>query len=87
MGVLADLKDKYSKISLTISETVLSEKTIEDLSILLNDHPGKCVVRVNLKSKDPALNVEFKSTHLKVDANPELLKAIEKMSGIEYFLN
>jgi len=87
MGVLADLKDKYSKISLTISETVLSEKTIDDLSILLNGHPGKCVVRVNLKSKDPALNVEFKSTHLKVDANPELLKAIEKMSGIEYFLN
>jgi len=87
MGVLADLKDKYSKISLSISETVLSEKTIEDLSILLNGHPGKCVVRVNLKSKDPALNVEFKSTHLKVDANPELLKAIEKMNGIEYFLN
>jgi DNA polymerase-3 subunit alpha len=87
MGVLADLKDKYSKISLTISEAVLSEKTIEDLSILLSSHPGKCTVRVNLKSKNPALNIELKSTQLKVEANPELLKAIEKMNGVEYFLN
>jgi len=87
MGILADLKDKYSKFSLTISENILNENTINELTDLLLKHPGKCIVKVNLKSKDPKLNVELKSTHLKIDANPELLKGIDKMVGIEYFLN
>jgi len=87
LGILADLKDKYTQLTVTISETDLNEAFINELSALLGKHPGKCKLKVNLAHPDPLLNVSLVSSSVKVDANSELLKDMERLVGARYSLN
>jgi len=87
LGILADLKDKYTQLTITIPETDLNESFITELSDLLSRHPGKCKLKVNLSSPDPLLNLSLFSSSVKIDANSELLRDIGRLVGERFSLN
>jgi DNA polymerase-3 subunit alpha len=87
LGILADLKDRYTQLTITIPEVDLNDDFIIELCELLNNHPGKCKLKVNLLSVDPLLNLSMFSSSIKIDANSELLKNIERLVGERFSLN
>jgi DNA polymerase-3 subunit alpha len=86
MGVLADLKDKYTQITMQLNENEMSEPFVNALIDVFMRHPGKCSIKMILLANDPSLSVETKAA-LKVDTGPDFLKELEKLIGDRYRLN
>jgi DNA polymerase III subunit alpha len=87
MGLMSDLKDKYSQITLNVEEYLINEKFVDNLTKALEAHPGKCKVKLNLFATDSTLNVSFSSNSIKVEVNPELLRELDQLIGSRYKLN
>ncbi len=87
MGLMSDLKDKYSQITLSVDEENINNLFIDSLSNTLKAHPGKCKVKINLFAQDSMLNLTFLSSTYKVEANPEFIREIEALIGDRYRLN
>jgi DNA polymerase-3 subunit alpha len=87
MGLMSDLKDKYSQITLTIDEVNVNSQFIDSLSKTLEAHPGKCKVKIKLLTQDSMLNLGFLSLTYKVEANPDFIREIEALIGDRYRLN
>ena len=87
MGLISSIKDQYSQITLTISETDLDETLIESLMNTFSRHPGKCRIRINLMSPDPLLNLSMISKGVKVEINSGLVSEIERILGNKISLN
>jgi DNA polymerase-3 subunit alpha len=86
MGVLADLKDKYTQITLQIYESELSEKFVDELNAVFTKYPGKSSLRMVLIAEDPTHSVQTIS-NLRVDTNPDFLKELERLISDRYKLN
>jgi DNA polymerase-3 subunit alpha len=86
MGVLADLKDKYTQITMQVNETEMSEVFVNALVDIFLRHPGKCSIKMILAANDATLSVQTKA-NLKVDTNPDFLKELEALIGDRYRLN
>jgi len=87
MGITADLKDKYTQLSITLHESDLNETYVSTITDLLLKHPGKCKLKINLVSQDASMNVNLISSTMKIDANSELLAEMEKLVGDRFTLN
>ena len=87
MGVLADLKDKYTQITLQLLEREISEKFVNELVSIVQKHPGKCTLRIVLNAEDHTLSVQTIAGLNKVETSPEFLKEVERLIGDRYKLN
>ena len=87
MGVLADLKDKYTQITLQILEREITEGFVNELVNIVQKHPGKCTLRVMINAEDQTLSVQTTASLNKVESSPEFLKALERLIGDRYKLN
>ncbi|MEX1188793.1 MAG: DNA polymerase III subunit alpha [Bacteroidia bacterium] len=87
MGLLSELKEKYSQITMDITESSLNDNFIDILNKIIKDNPGKCQLKINLISPDNSLNIKLVSSSLRIDANPEFLRNLEKIIGQSYYLN
>lgn len=86
INLMADLKDKYSQITLKVLEKDVNEQFITQLSSLVQRYPGQCQLRIQLQGIDPELNVNLISSSTKVDgANPEFQQVLSQLVGQEYF--
>jgi DNA polymerase-3 subunit alpha len=86
MGVLADLKDKYTQITLQVLEHEISEKFVNELLAVFEKHPGKSAIRMIIMTVDPAHSVQTVSS-MRVDTNSDFLKELEQIIGDRYKLN
>ena len=86
MGVLADLKDKYTQITLQVLEHEISEQFVNELVAVFEKHPGKSAIRMIIMTVDPAQSVQTLSS-LRVDTNVDFLKELELLIGDRYKLN
>lgn len=86
MGVLADLKDKYTQITLQIYESELSDKFVDELNAVFTKYPGKSSLRMLLIAEDPTHSVQTIS-NLLVDTNPDFLKELNRLISDRYKLN
>jgi DNA polymerase-3 subunit alpha len=86
MGVLADLKDKYTQITMQVNEIEMSEVFVNALVDIFLRHPGKCSIKMILAANDATLSVQTKANY-KVDTNPDFLKELETLIGDRYRLN
>jgi hypothetical protein len=86
MGVLADLKDKYTQITLQVLEHEISEQFVNELVAVFEKHPGKSTIRMIIMTLDPAQSVQTLSS-LRVDTNADFLKELELLIGDRYKLN
>jgi DNA polymerase-3 subunit alpha len=87
MNLMADLKDKYSQVTLKLSEVNINETFIQQLTGLIQQFPGKCQLRIQLQGLNPELNVNLLSSTARVDAsNADFQELLGKMIGQEYFL-
>ncbi len=86
ISLMADLKDKYTQLTLQISEKDVNENFIQQLSTLVQRFPGQCKLRIQLQGIDPELNVNLVSSSTKVDgSNPEFQQVLSQLVGQEYF--
>jgi DNA polymerase-3 subunit alpha len=86
MGVLADLKDKYTQITLQVLEHEISEQFVNELVAVFEKHPGKSSIRMIIMTVDPAQSVQTLSS-LRVDTNADFLKELALLIGDRYKLN
>jgi DNA polymerase-3 subunit alpha len=87
MGLLADLKDKYTQMTINIREDNLSGDLVEKLFQTLSENPGRCRIKVNLHSPNEMLNVSLVSSGFKVGVSYELINRIEQLFGSKVILN
>lgn len=87
MGLLADLKSKYKQLTMTIPEKSVDDLLVENLTALVQENKGKCILKIKLQSPDAGLNISLTSSNFRVDANPEFLRNLEKLIGNSFFLN
>jgi DNA polymerase-3 subunit alpha len=87
MGLLSDLKDRYTQITLTISEPHVNTFFVDQLTSIIKQNPGKCKVKIRIQSPDPTLSIQLISSSFKVDANPDFVRELEKLVGNNYLLN
>jgi len=87
MGLLADLKDKYSQVTIGLKERDLNEEFIRDFSSIILRFPGRCNLRIQLSGVEEGMELNLLSEHIKVDGgNPEFQEQINKMLGSKSFL-
>jgi DNA polymerase-3 subunit alpha len=86
MGVLADLKDKYTQITLQVLENEISEQFVNELVAVFEKHPGKSAIRMIIMTVDPAQSVQTLSS-MRVDTNSDFLKELGQLIGDRYKLN
>jgi DNA polymerase III subunit alpha len=87
MGLLADLKDRYSQMIISIREADLSATMIGELYAVLTRHPGRCKLKINLHSLDLMLNVSFVSSEYTVSISNGFIEELEKLIGSKVMLN
>ena len=87
MGLLSDLKDRYTQITLTIYEPHVNTFFVDQLTSIIKENPGKCKVKIRIQSPDPTLSIQLISSNFKVDANPDFVRELEKLVGNNYLLN
>jgi DNA polymerase-3 subunit alpha len=87
LGLLADLKDKYSNVTIGLKEHDLNEQFIRDFSSIILRFPGRCNLRIQLSGVEEGMELNLLSEHIKVDGgNPEFQEHMNKMLGSNAFL-
>lgn len=82
--LLAEVKDKYFKgikISFPIEE--LSPRFIDHIENTLKEHIGTGTVQFKLVSVKENINIDFKTSRIKVNPSNELVKELEKMGNMK----
>lgn len=87
IGLLTELKDKYTQVTFSVNENQLEESLIARMKVLFDENPGKCKLRIQLISRDPMLTISLQSGSIRIEPNPELLAEVSKLTGMEYQLN
>lgn len=82
--LLAEVKDKYFKgikISFLVEE--LSPKFIDHIENTLKEHIGTGTVQFKLVSQKENINVDFKTSRIKINPSNELVKDLEKIGNMK----
>jgi len=85
---LSDVSDKLARtLTLKMPLQKVNKEFLEQMTDLLNNSPGNCVVRFNVVDPSQNLGVELPSKRLKVHVNTGLIDSLSAISGLEFKLN
>ena len=88
MFYLSDVSDKLAR-SLTLKMPLqkVSKELLNQMTDLLNNSPGNCVVKFNVIDQSQNLGVELPSKRLKVHISTGLIDSLNALNGLECILN
>lgn len=72
-------KARYLRLALPLEE--VDRRTLTELRVELERHPGSCAVQLRLEDPEQAYAVELRDLGLRVEPNDELLSSIERIFG------
>ena len=79
IDLLPEVKDKLiEKLTITAPLSAVDETMIEELSALLNAHPGNAELCFNIKDEEGQMHVGLMSRTLKIDAHKEIMTYLEE---------
>ncbi len=85
---LSDVSEKMARtLTVKIPLQTVSKDILEQMSRLLNNSPGNCVVRFNVVDSSQNLAVELPSKRLKVHVSTGLIDSLSAINGLECKLN
>ncbi len=85
---LSDVSDKLARtLTLKMPIQSVSKELLNQMTDLLNNSPGNCVVKFNVIDSTQNLGVELPSRRLKVHVNTGLIDSLNAIKGLECKLN
>ncbi|TAH37946.1 MAG: DNA polymerase III subunit alpha [Bacteroidetes bacterium] len=88
MFYLSDVSDKLAKsLTLRMPLQKVSKELLNQMTDLLNNSPGNCVVKFNVVDQSQNLGVELPSKRLKVHISTGLIDSLNALNGLECILN
>ena len=88
LELLADAREKMTKsFHLQIPVNEVNNELVEEVFALINDHPGKCELKIKLVDTVDNITVEMPSRKSGVEVSNELLERIKEIDHVEYYLN
>ena len=86
--LLSEAREKMAKVfNLRMACSRVDDQLVTDLSNIISEHPGECQVKLKLVDDIDNIIVEMPSTKRGVKVSNEMLKKIDDLSGVEYYLN
>ncbi|MCX6180706.1 MAG: DNA polymerase III subunit alpha [Bacteroidetes bacterium] len=86
--LLSDLREKLVKsITLKLDIKNLTEKYLEDLSLLFDKHPGTCRVKLNVVDPIEKISVEMPSRTKKVNLNNDFITDVKNKFDMDLKIN
>lgn len=85
---LQTVKDtKIDKITIEVESDVLDEATVNDMNIILANHPGKTAVYFQIHDKDTHSVVLLRAKDMMIDIPKELIHLIDSNADMNYHIN
>ena len=86
--LLSEAREKMAKVfNLRMACSRVDDQLVTDLSNIISEHPGECQVKLKLVDDIDNIIVEMPSRKRGVKVSNEMLKKIDDLSGVEYYLN
>ena len=86
--LLPDVKDVLiQSITISIQLEELDNEAVNDLNMMLREHPGNAEVRFSVKDAEGQCRADLKSRDLKVSVQKELINYIKSREGLDYKIN
>lgn len=88
LELLADAREKMTKsFHLEMPVQDVNDDLVREVHDILNEHPGKCELKVKLVDPIDNIVVEMPSRKGGVEVTNELLDKIEELEHVDYYLN
>lgn len=85
---LYDVKDKrIEKLTISIDASKVDETLVSELASIIDKHPGKTQLYLQLRDAVPQNNITLRSSLKTVDVDRKLLMFIESNKDMEYRIN
>jgi DNA polymerase-3 subunit alpha len=86
--LLSEVREKVAKnITVTIDAATLSERIIDEMKIIFEEHPGKLPVYMKLKHEGEEIVLNVYSRKFMVNPINEVFKALQALEEIDVKLN
>ena len=86
--LLPDVKDTLvQKITIEAQLDALNDEVVNELVLLVQEHPGRTDLHFNIKDSEGNYRTELKSKSTKVSVHKDLINYIKNCEGLEYKIN
>ena len=85
---LYDVKEKHlEKFTIRVDAASLSEQTVNDLAVMLREHPGTTDLYIQLLTAESQHNLLMHSRDMKISVDKKLLNYLDEKDQLSYFIN
>lgn len=82
MQLLSDLKEKrFKEMNVRLNLNQLNEKTVSELKIITQEHPGNFNMKIQVYDTEDALDLQLYSRNIKIDINKKVKEQLNELCG------